>query len=453
MPSLPRSQLVREQVPCDDLTEISVVRYGRSETLTTFTSAAATGEAFVTLIVQVILWPRRAVVGCAVFSIARSTCSPRWRRQWRRCGWQWWRIGRSRRPRRLGRVRREGRRRRRDAAVGERADDEVAVRDRAVDLRPRDRHVRDAVSGAGDGRFVVGQVRARACSLTDRPLPDADRVGTGSGPVAAARQHLSVQEQVEDAGVAGRGGDLPQLEDRRTARRRTRRGHGLARERPGQRPGVAERGLEGACPASRLEQLRLAAVGGRGRELVRRADRDLNREVVVVAVAPDRLLGSRRLGRRRIRAPAPAASDSDLRVFVIVHRTCLVTLHRHAKPWRSPLRRRRCRRSGRRSARRSRRGSCLAAADSPTVCAPGLTAIVPVVPPSPTAGASPAVTPSISRWKRPGSLLGWRTLTIVIEPRHDGFESPEAVTWLPVSFHVNADPVEAAWKASFTRPG
>jgi hypothetical protein len=75
-PILPRLQAVSEQVPCDGVTETSFARYVRSETLTTFTSAAATEEAFVTLIVQVMFWPSRAVVGCAVFSIARSTCSP-----------------------------------------------------------------------------------------------------------------------------------------------------------------------------------------------------------------------------------------------------------------------------------------------------------------------------------------------------------------------------------------
>ena len=289
--------------PATIVTEISVVRYGRSETLTTFTSAAATGEAFVTLTVQVILWPRSAVVGRAVFTIARSTSSPG--------GGVGVSGGGSGCVGGLGGWGRSGGR-----GVG------GVVMRRLVKVQTTKSPFATAPSTfvpvtdtswmpfrvQVDGRFVVGQVRARACGLADRPLPDADRVGTGRGPVAAAREHLPVQQQVEDAGVVGRRGDLPQLEDRRTARRRTRRGHGLAPKGPGQRAGVAERGLEGARPASRLEQLRLAAVGGRGRELVRRADRDLNREVVVVAIAPDRLLGSARLGRRRTRAPAPAAS-------------------------------------------------------------------------------------------------------------------------------------------------
>ena len=204
------------------------MRYGRSETLTTFTSAAATGEAFVTLIVQVILWPRSAVVGCAVFSIARSTSSPG--------GGVGVSGGGSGGVGGLGGW----------GGSGGRGVGGVVMR-RLVNVQttkspfatapstfvPGTDTSEDAVSGAGDGRFVVGQVRARACGLADRPLPDTDRVGTGGGPVAAAREHLSVQQQVEDAGVVGRRGDLPQLEDRRTARRRTRRGRGLARERPG----------------------------------------------------------------------------------------------------------------------------------------------------------------------------------------------------------------------------
>ena len=56
------------------------------------------------------------------------------------------------------------------------------------------------------------------------------------------------------------------------------------------------------------------------------------------------------------------------------------------------------------------------APDSPTVWEPESTAIVPVVPPSPTAVAPPAGSPSISSANRPSSLLGFSTLTIVIEP-------------------------------------
>ena len=208
---------------------------------------------------------------------------------------------------------------------------------------------RIAVSGAGDGRLVVGQVRARAGGLTDRPFADADRVGAGRCPVAAARQHLPVQEQVEDAGIAGRRGDLPQLDDRRTVSRRPRRGHGLARECPGER-GRRRRTGSGRCrstPGS--EPLRLAAAAGRRREPVRCADRDLNREAVVVAIAPDRLLGNGAseddaFEDRHQRLQCGLASVRDRAQDV------LVRAEPTRKPWRSPLRRPPCRRSGRRSA-------------------------------------------------------------------------------------------------------
>src|SRR5262249_54330710 len=72
-PSRPRLQPVSEQVPCEGVMEISFVRYEVSETLTTFTSSAATEDAFVTLTVQVILRPSATVVGRAVLLIFRST--------------------------------------------------------------------------------------------------------------------------------------------------------------------------------------------------------------------------------------------------------------------------------------------------------------------------------------------------------------------------------------------
>src|SRR5262245_5728079 len=70
----PRLQPVATvHVPCDEVSETSIVWYGRSETLITFTSFASTEELFVTVTVHVILPPSGTVVGVADFSIARST--------------------------------------------------------------------------------------------------------------------------------------------------------------------------------------------------------------------------------------------------------------------------------------------------------------------------------------------------------------------------------------------
>ena len=63
------------QVPCEGVTEISLVRYELSETLTTFTSDASTDDLLVIVSVEVIFWPSATVVGRAVLVMARSTCS------------------------------------------------------------------------------------------------------------------------------------------------------------------------------------------------------------------------------------------------------------------------------------------------------------------------------------------------------------------------------------------
>jgi hypothetical protein len=79
------------------------------------------------------------------------------------------------------------------------------------------------------------------------------------------------------------------------------------------------------------------------------------------------------------------------------------------------------------------------------------TAIVPVVPESPTAAAPPATAPSMRRSNRPPSVSGSRRLTTVIEPRQRR-EPSDAETCLPVRCQVTAPPVRPTWKASSTRP-
>ena len=82
---------------------------------------------------------------------------------------------------------------------------------------------------------------------------------------------------------------------------------------------------------------------------------------------------------------------------------------------------------------------------------PAGTAIVPVVPWSPTASALPSTWPSIFRLNSPGSSAGTRCLTRVIEPWQRG-EPSSAVALLPVSFHVRL-PENSAATASSWRPG
>ena len=85
------------------------------------------------------------------------------------------------------------------------------------------------------------------------------------------------------------------------------------------------------------------------------------------------------------------------------------------------------------------------------MCRSAVTAIVPVVSPSPTANAPPATSPSISRSKRPGSPDGTRRLTTVIEPAHRR-DVLETVSAFPVRNHVSGAPSQSTWNASSTRP-
>ena len=83
---------------------------------------------------------------------------------------------------------------------------------------------------------------------------------------------------------------------------------------------------------------------------------------------------------------------------------------------------------------------------------PVATAIVPVDPPSPTAAAPPATSPSIRSAKRPGSLLGTSRFVIVIEPPGHFFEFLLADALFPVSDQVSSEPSNSTWKRSSTRP-
>src|SRR5262245_3746971 len=70
----PRLHLKRAHVPCDGVTEITLVRKERgSASLTPFTSAAVTEDRFVTVIVQVSLPPTETDVGCTDLTTARSS--------------------------------------------------------------------------------------------------------------------------------------------------------------------------------------------------------------------------------------------------------------------------------------------------------------------------------------------------------------------------------------------
>ena len=61
---------------------------------------------------------------------------------------------------------------------------------------------------------------------------------------------------------------------------------------------------------------------------------------------------------------------------------------------------------------------------------------------------SPSMFPSIFRLKRPGSLAGRRCLFTVSEPPAQRSDSEEAVTLLPVRFHVRSLPSQLTWKTS-----
>ncbi len=127
-----------------------------------------------------------------------------WRR-WRPGGWRRWRPRRRRR-----------RRGRSLPAIRERADDDVAPRDRTVDLGARDRDRDRSVARALDARVVVGEARSRAGSLADRTLARAHGDRRGRRSVATGRDHLAVDPKLEDTRVVSRHDDLAHL-DRRGA--------------------------------------------------------------------------------------------------------------------------------------------------------------------------------------------------------------------------------------------
>ena len=100
--SRPRLHVNGLQTPWEGVSEINLVRNERgSSTLRPFTSAAATVELFVTVIVHVMRPPTRTTVGCADFVTTRSSSGPGGGRD------RW--LGRFRGIRRFRRVRRLGR--------------------------------------------------------------------------------------------------------------------------------------------------------------------------------------------------------------------------------------------------------------------------------------------------------------------------------------------------------
>ena len=167
----PRLQESCAQVPCDGVIESTFSREERSETRTTFTSAASSGRQFVTVIRNEIRVSRTAIGGVAVLRTLRSTVGAGggtgiWGSV-RRRGWR----GRGNRRQRTGR----GALR---VFVNVHTTD-VAVGDRAVHLRAGDGECHLAVPGAVDLRAVVAQAGAWPGRLTDGALADPDV----SGPV------------------------------------------------------------------------------------------------------------------------------------------------------------------------------------------------------------------------------------------------------------------------------
>ena len=209
--SRPRLQVYGRHVPCDAVSEISRVRYERgSSTLRPLTSAAATDDRFVTVIVHVIRPPTLTVVGATVFVTARS-------RQRRR-------AGRRRRHRR--RVRRRGWRRgcgrvrwvwAGSAGVGGSGGSGVPFRvfvnvqtttsplaHRAVDLRARARRRRRRRSACTRpwSRSRRGSSPAPAVSLTV-PSPMPIRQGPVVVPLPPVGDDRVVDLELELARVVG----------------------------------------------------------------------------------------------------------------------------------------------------------------------------------------------------------------------------------------------------------
>ena len=199
--SRPRSQVYGRHAPATRGARSAASGTTRIVELQPLTSAAATAERFVTVIVQVRRPPRLTVVGSTVLvtTRSRSGAGPGGGggtggigvRRWRRCGRRRW-CRRCRWCRRL--------RRRALARVRERADDDVALRDRAVDLRAGHRDLDGAVARALDPGVVVREVRPRPGRLASRCPRRAGPERAARRPVAAGRHDRAVDPELEYAG-------------------------------------------------------------------------------------------------------------------------------------------------------------------------------------------------------------------------------------------------------------